>query len=54
MKYKLERRANAVGVSHPARGAWIEIQSPAESVSEITESHPARGAWIEITDVASW
>ena len=34
-------------LSHPARGAWIEIS--AERAGEtICQSHPARGAWIEI------
>ena len=36
-------------MSHPARGAWIEI-SMTRFVSGVTKSHPARGAWIEIQD----
>jgi predicted RNA-binding protein YlxR (DUF448 family) len=33
--------------SHPARGAWIEInETKFETYRQ--ESHPARGAWIEI------
>ena len=34
-------------LSHPARGAWIEIAPPA-FLSMTQQSHPARGAWIEI------
>ena len=34
-------------VSHPARGAWIEIWATADTRRDV-ESHPARGAWIEI------
>ena len=35
-------------MSHPARGAWIEIPATGTTV-RFTRSHPARGAWIEIT-----
>ena len=35
-------------VSHPARGAWIEIAINWLSFTNKKESHPARGAWIEI------
>ena len=38
-------------MSHPARGAWIEIRF-AGSLQRNTRSHPARGAWIEITRAA--
>ena len=34
-------------LSHPARGAWIEMTVPNLS-TQLTGSHPARGAWIEI------
>ena len=34
-------------LSHPARGAWIEMPSPRPSPPPC-RSHPARGAWIEI------
>ena len=34
-------------VSHPARGAWIEI-SARRGIKKTLLSHPARGAWIEI------
>ena len=33
--------------SHPARGAWIEIDGDTLSI-RLHMSHPARGAWIEI------
>ncbi len=36
-------------VSHPARGAWIEIFRLYGEVRERSASHPARGAWIEIS-----
>ena len=35
--------------SHPARGAWIEIQEENTMAYNNEQSHPARGAWIEIT-----
>ena len=35
-------------MSHPARGAWIEIFDVPTRVFEKNRSHPARGAWIEI------
>ena len=34
-------------MSHPSRGAWIEMPIFVVSVSNIA-SHPSRGAWIEI------
>ena len=34
-------------MSHPARGAWIEMLI-ASAIAPINVSHPARGAWIEI------
>ena len=34
-------------MSHPARGAWIEIAATINSLRQAL-SHPARGAWIEI------
>ena len=34
-------------MSHPARGAWIEI-SRSSAPSTAFSSHPARGAWIEM------
>ena len=35
-------------MSHPVRGAWIEIPRLGEMLSPIFGSHPVRGAWIEI------
>ena len=37
-------------VSHPARGAWIEMILSA-TFAICVSSHPARGAWIEIAKV---
>ena len=34
-------------LSHPSRGAWIEIVST-RSAGRSRLSHPSRGAWIEI------
>ena len=34
-------------LSHPARGAWIEIAFVLKKLV-FNKSHPARGAWIEI------
>ena len=39
---------SAFSRSHPARGAWIEMQAENAALRERLESHPARGAWIEI------
>ncbi len=36
-------------LSHPSRGAWIEISSVCWRAYQDTLSHPSRGAWIEIT-----
>ena len=47
MKLELARYDLALGGSHPARGAWIEIFTR-EKNKWVIESHPARGAWIEI------
>ena len=35
-------------MSHPARGAWIEILTVFTIHHGALSSHPARGAWIEI------
>ena len=40
-----------VDVSHPSRGAWIEMRGLV-AVTTPRQSHPSRGAWIEITSVA--
>ena len=37
-----------VRLSHPTRGAWIEIFVPSSRYLD-KKSHPTRGAWIEIT-----
>ena len=35
-------------MSHPVRGAWIEMSIVCASVNAGATSHPVRGAWIEI------
>ncbi len=35
-------------VSHPVRGAWIEIKIFRRAANGASKSHPVRGAWIEI------
>ena len=47
LKFNHVADAGLDGVSHPARGAWIEI-CVAMRTYRATLSHPARGAWIEI------
>ena len=36
-------------MSHPARGAWIEIMPFSLERTPPAASHPARGAWIEMS-----
>ena len=38
-------------MSHPVRGAWIEMPSPMIGGHPGEQSHPVRGAWIEINEV---
>ena len=40
-------------MSHPVRGAWIEILMESNELRAL-ESHPVRGAWIEISNEATW
>ena len=40
-------------MSHPVRGAWIEIVVEAPIPNAPQMSHPVRGAWIEIITSAS-
>ena len=47
MKYINIGNKLVVAVSHPARGAWIEMPRCLNPISAY-RSHPARGAWIEI------
>ena len=39
-------------MSHPARGAWIEMRWRSYT-KRARKSHPARGAWIEIDLIVS-
>ena len=36
-------------LSHPTRGAWIEINPERKGSGQAQRSHPTRGAWIEIS-----
>ena len=47
MKFVAGALLIALGLSHPARGAWIEMRD-AGGITSADWSHPARGAWIEI------
>ena len=47
LKYVKMGGTDVTALSHPARGAWIEIV-PERCRFVICGSHPARGAWIEI------
>ena len=35
-------------MSHPSRGAWIEIFRGLHNNLDSIKSHPSRGAWIEM------
>ena len=48
MKFLASATEALVGLSHPARGAWIEIEHDDAPDSVASQSHPARGAWIEM------
>ena len=50
MKCRCLGTVKGMVTSHPARGAWIEIQFPVKTFFR-KSSHPARGAWIEIVNV---
>ena len=50
MKYHGSNRIARTAVSHPSRGAWIEIRMAMTISVSVMESHPSRGAWIEIAD----
>ncbi len=44
---KYDEENSACLLSHPVRGAWIEMETGV-LLYERKESHPVRGAWIEI------
>ena len=46
---KYDEENSACLLSHPVRGAWIEISGAAAAAREARQSHPVRGAWIEIS-----
>ena len=47
MKLDLFSQKRNIYVSHPSRGAWIEILIDIRMCCYL-QSHPSRGAWIEI------
>ena len=48
LKFFYCNQRHGQGLSHPARGAWIEILLDMKDHARSRLSHPARGAWIEI------
>ena len=48
MKLELSEKSVVALLSHPSRGAWIEIYIEIQGNGLEKESHPSRGAWIEI------
>ena len=48
MKFIGRFSCDAALLSHPSRGAWIEIHSALIQDVINCASHPSRGAWIEI------
>ena len=52
LKFLIPKHCMMRLMSHPARGAWIEIFRNAHAKQPIA-SHPARGAWIEIDGVCN-
>ena len=49
MKFILDNLTAGVILSHPSRGAWIEILRVSKVTTRSGSSHPSRGAWIEIS-----
>ena len=47
LKLRVEQTRSIPDLSHPSRGAWIEIISKWADYVQWA-SHPSRGAWIEI------
>ena len=47
MKFPFHQHGVPRRRSHPARGAWIEMATSAQT-AQTAASHPARGAWIEM------
>jgi len=48
LKSKGQYKDTVDALSHPAWGAWIEIDEEDDDDLENLQSHPAWGAWIEI------
>ena len=51
MKFDCWRYNCIVLLSHPVRGAWIEILFAEQPDIVVEPSHPVRGAWIEISEL---
>ena len=51
LKSRRNGKSELLVMSHPVRGAWIEIMLLAPVISLI-RSHPVRGAWIEMSGMA--
>ncbi len=45
---KYDEENSACLLSHPVRGAWIEMDIDIITIKDTGVSHPVRGAWIEI------
>ena len=50
MKYTGIEKSVEEAMSHPVRGAWIEMFADSVTGIESSLSHPVRGAWIEMSD----
>ena len=48
LKYIHKTLLTVLNMSHPSRGAWIEICKKRILFTASLPSHPSRGAWIEI------
>ena len=49
MKFLKLLKKTSIHLSHPVRGAWIEILKVTGIFRMSGLSHPVRGAWIEIS-----
>ena len=45
---KYDEENSACLLSHPVRGAWIEMDIDIITIKDTGVSHPVRGAWIEM------
>ena len=49
LKYSAQSYQDAIRMSHPMRGGWIEMVPAPLALLAPGVSHPMRGGWIEIT-----